>query len=130
LRVALVSPLDESVPPHLYWGTERVVHALATGLDAAGIETTVFTSGDSRVPGKLVAVVPEPLGLGRHPVEDPVYAHSRLLAEVARRAPEFDLIHNHHDVWMLPLTGMTSTPVLTTLHGRLDLPGLGDTLRA
>jgi glycosyltransferase involved in cell wall biosynthesis len=39
---------------------------------------------------------------------------------VAKRADEFDVIHNHHDYWMLPLSEMTSTPIVSTLHGRVD----------
>ena len=47
-----------------------------------------------------------------------------MLAQVAKRAGDFDVIHNHHDYWMLPLTEMTDTPVITTTHGRMDLPDL------
>src|SRR6185369_3132379 len=36
----------------------------------------------------------------------------------------FDVIHNHMDYLGFPLTMMTRTPVVTTLHGRLDLPYL------
>jgi glycosyltransferase involved in cell wall biosynthesis len=53
-----------------------------------------------------------------------------MLAEVARRSHEFDVIHNHHDHWMLPLTEMTATPTVTTLHGRLDVLELCLGLRA
>jgi glycosyltransferase involved in cell wall biosynthesis len=44
-----------------------------------------------------------------------------MLSVVAEQADGFDVIHNHHDYWMLPLSRMTQTPLLTTLHGRMDL---------
>jgi glycosyltransferase involved in cell wall biosynthesis len=124
MRIALVSPLFESVPPRLYGGTERVIYALCDGLSEADIEVTLFAPGDSSVPGHLVPVVDEAFRLRKIPVTDPYAYNLKLLAMVAERAGEFDVIHNHHDYWMLPLTEMTTTPVLTTLHGRLDLPDI------
>lgn len=122
MRIALVSPLFESVPPRLYGGTERVVYHLCQGLSAAGMEVTLFASGDSESPGKLVSVLPQALRLARPSVKDPIPYNLKLLAEVQSRAHQFDLIHNHNDYWMLPLTEMVDAPVLTTLHGRMDLP--------
>jgi len=40
---------------------------------------------------------------------------------VADMAGQFDVIHNHNDFWMMPLSKIANTPMLTTLHGRLDL---------
>jgi glycosyltransferase involved in cell wall biosynthesis len=122
MRVALISPLFESVPPRFYGGTERVVYNLCKGLKDAGIEVTLFASGDSVAPGELVAVVPEALRLAKVSVADSLPYNFKLLSDIAERASDFDIIHNHHDYWMLPLTEMTRTPVVTTLHGRMDLP--------
>jgi glycosyltransferase involved in cell wall biosynthesis len=46
------------------------------------------------------------------------------LGMVFDRADEFDVIHSHVDYFALPFTRLVSTPVVTTLHGRLDLPDL------
>lgn len=124
LRVGLISPPFESVPPRLYGGTERVVFELARGLQSRHVETTVFASGDSTVPGRLVPVTPEALRLRVPPIGDPAAHLLSMLEIVARHADEFDLIHNHCDGWMLPLHRMTQTPIVTTLHGRLDLPDI------
>ncbi|MCM2278474.1 MAG: glycosyltransferase family 4 protein [Oligoflexia bacterium] len=124
MRVALLSPLFESVPPRLYGGTERVVYNLYRGLRSQGVDTVLFASGDSRVEGPLIPVIDESLRLRSAPVADPVAYHLKMLAVVADLAGDFDVIHNHHDYWMLPLTRMTRVPVLTTMHGRLDLPDL------
>jgi glycosyltransferase involved in cell wall biosynthesis len=130
LRVALLAPPFESVPPRLYGGTERVVFELARGLQARHVETTVFASGDSTVPGRLVPVTGTALRLRQPPVFDVAAHQLQMLAIVAEHASEFDVIHNHNDGWMLPLHRMTTTPMLTTLHGRLDLPDLQLSLRA
>jgi glycosyltransferase involved in cell wall biosynthesis len=37
---------------------------------------------------------------------------------------EFDLIHNHIDYFAFPHSRLMRTPMVTTLHGRLDLPEL------
>ncbi|HEX2429612.1 MAG TPA: glycosyltransferase family 4 protein, partial [Aestuariivirgaceae bacterium] len=47
MKIALVAPLIESVPPKLYGGTERVVSFLAEELVASGHQVTLFASGDS-----------------------------------------------------------------------------------
>ncbi len=124
MRIAMISPLIESVPPRLYGGTERVIHNLARGLEAAGHEVTLFASGDSMTAGRLVSVVPEAFRLSQKPIADPIAYNFRMMALVAAQAQRFDVIHNHHDYWMLPLSEMTDTPVLSTLHGRLDLPDI------
>jgi glycosyltransferase involved in cell wall biosynthesis len=118
MRVALIAPLFESVPPRLYGGTERVIDNLCHGLTARGIEVTVFATGDSVIPGELVPIVDEALRLRKTPLLEPGAYNVQMLAQVAARASEFDIIHNHHDYWMLPLTELTRTPLVTTLHGR------------
>jgi hypothetical protein len=47
MRIAQVAPLYESVPPHLYGGTERVVSYLTEALVKKGNDVTLFASGDS-----------------------------------------------------------------------------------
>jgi len=47
-----------------------------------------------------------------------------MLDEVCRRRNEFDILHFHVDVFHAPLVRAIANRTLTTLHGRLDLPGL------
>ncbi|MBI3542180.1 MAG: glycosyltransferase family 4 protein [Deltaproteobacteria bacterium] len=125
MRVALIAPLLESVPPKLYGGTERVVHNLALGLSGRGADVTVFASGDSNTAGELATVWPEALRLRHGNLHNPTAYQIRMLETVARRSGEFDLIHNHYDYPLLPLARMVSCPVLTTLHNSLDAPDVG-----
>jgi glycosyltransferase involved in cell wall biosynthesis len=128
MHIAQIAPLAESVPPKLYGGTERVVAWLVDELVNLGHEVTLFASGDSATRANLHPVCPQGLRLGRKGT-DPVAASAALLEAVARRATEFDVIHAHIDWLHLPLLSRLGVPFLTTMHGRLDLPGLTDVIR-
>ena len=55
MRIGLLGPVYERVPPLLHGGTERTIALLAQGLQARGHTVTVFASGDSQVGAPLVA---------------------------------------------------------------------------
>ena len=128
MRIAQIAPLAESVPPKLYGGTERVVSWLTDELAELGHEVTLFASGDSQTKAKLVPVCPRALRLAK-PRNDPTAAQSALIEAVARRAHEFDVVHAHIDWLHLPILIRAGVPFLTTLHGRLDLPGLSEMIK-
>ena len=123
VRIAQIAPLAEPVPPELYGGTERVVSLLTEELVRRGHEVTLFASGDSETDARLVSVTRE--ALRRDPEDVDPNIHLMLeLGLVFERAHQFDVIHSHVDYYALPLARLVKTPVVTTLHGRLDLPGL------
>jgi glycosyltransferase involved in cell wall biosynthesis len=128
MRIAQIAPLAESVPPKLYGGTERVVAWLVDELVELGHTVTLFASGDSTTRAKLHPVWPRALRLGR-PRTDPHLACALLLEAVSRLAREFDVIHSHIDWLHLPLLTRLGIPFVTTMHGRLDLPGIPEVLR-
>lgn len=120
MRIAQVAPLYESVPPRLYGGTERVVSWLADELVERGHEVTLFASGDSRTHARLVSAWPRALRLD--PAQpDPFALHTLELAQAFSRADDFDVVHCHVDYLAFPYGRLVSTPVVHTLHGRLDL---------
>lgn len=123
MRIAQIAPLAESVPPRLYGGTERVVSWLTEELVRQGHELTLFATGDSATDGSLISVWPRALRLSR-PQADPWIALSVAMETLGRHASEFDVLHCHLDWVHLPLVTRIGVPFLTTLHGRLDLPGL------
>ncbi len=125
MRIAQVAPLAESVPPKLYGGTERVISWLIEELIELGHEVTLFASGESATSATLVPVWPRALRLGR-PKSDPAVAQTALLEILAHHAQRFDVIHCHTDWTHLPLVTRLGVPFLTTLHNRLDTPGLPD----
>jgi len=121
LRIAHVAPPLERVPPKAYGGTERVVHELLVELDRRGHEVTTFASGDSDVPGRLIATVPEALRPIGYSGDQLPYFLTTMLS-VLDRASEFDIIHSHLEWSSLLLARVSPVPVVTTFHGRLDLP--------
>jgi len=123
MRIAQIAPLTEAVPPKLYGGTERVIHWLTEELVALGHDVTLFASGDSRTSARLEAGWPRALRLDGA-VRDANALHLAMLENVRRRANEFDFLHFHLDYYPFSLFSRQSTPFLTTLHGRLDLPEL------
>jgi glycosyltransferase involved in cell wall biosynthesis len=123
MRIAQVAPLAESVPPKLYGGTERVIAWLVDELVDLGHEVTLFASGDSATRARLVPACPRALRLGR-PRADPAATQTALLESVSRRLGEFDVVHFHIDWAHLPIISRSDVPYLTTVHGRLDTPGL------
>jgi glycosyltransferase involved in cell wall biosynthesis len=123
MRIAQIAPLAEPVPPEMYGGTERVVSLLTEELVRRGHEVTLFASGDSETAARLVAVTPEALRLTGEDVDH--YVSLMLeLGMVFDGADQFDVIHSHVDYFALPFARHVTTPVVTTLHGRLDLAGL------
>lgn len=123
MKIAQVSPLYESVPPKLYGGTERVVSYLTEALIKLGHEITLFASGDSVTNARLISHINKALRLDAA-VIDPLAHHIVQMQEVIERANEFDIIHFHTDYLHFPFSSTLSTPYITTLHGRLDIPEL------
>ena len=128
MRIAQVAPLYERVPPRFYGGTERVVCDLTEELVRLGHDVTLFASADSLTSARLVGVVDEALRLSDDGTDPSIY-HALQHELVAQRANEFDIIHFHLDGQHLPLMRRVDTPYVTTLHGRLDLPGLAALFR-
>lgn len=124
MKIAQIAPLWESVPPKLYGGTERVVSYMTEELVRQGHDVTLFASGDSQTMARLWAPCPHSLRMDRGLINRD--APLILMQEQALgvEAERFDIIHSHLDFLSFPLSRRCATPVLTTLHGRLDLPEL------
>jgi glycosyltransferase involved in cell wall biosynthesis len=127
LRIALVSPPMLPVPPPTYAGTERVVAALGETLVAHGHDVTLFAPGDSEFSGTLV---PSPdRSLWSREYRDDVSSFINVtLAKVWARHDDFDVIHSHVETLGFLFARYCPTPVVTTLHGRLDVSGIPELL--
>jgi len=119
VRIAQVAPLFVPVPPREYGGTERIVHTLTQELVARGHEVTLFASAGSKTSAKLHSSSPTPLwddgsdALARHAIE---------VEELVEQSSRFDVIHSHLDVLPWLAGHRYDAPLVTTMHGRLDLP--------
>lgn len=120
MRLAVVAPLVESVPPRLYGGTERVVHYLVEELVRLGVDVTLFASVDSRTSARLVPCAERALRLDPR-VQEYLPHHVAMLQTVAEMAEQFDLLHFHIDYLHYPLFADRPERTLTTLHGRQDI---------
>jgi glycosyltransferase involved in cell wall biosynthesis len=128
MRIAQVAPLWESVPPKLYGGTERIVSYVTEELVRMGHDVTLFASGDSVTGGRLEPICPQALRLNTG-----IFNRDAPLIMLQERAlgatGEFDVVHSHLDFLGFPLARRNQLPVVTTLHGRLDLPELEPVFR-
>ncbi|PZO35189.1 MAG: hypothetical protein DCE92_11020, partial [Alphaproteobacteria bacterium] len=59
------------------------------------------------------------------PFKSDLAAHMVMLAEVLKRADDFDVIHFHTDMIQFPMFERYADRTLTTLHGRLDMKDIG-----
>ena len=124
MKIAQVSPLWESVPPKLYGGTERIVSYLTEELVRLGHDVTLFASGDSNTAAKLRAASPEALRLSNGIFNRDAPLVTLLEQALGSASSEFDIIHSHLYFIGFPLARRCATPVIATMHGRLDLPEL------
>ncbi len=123
MKIAQVAPLFESVPPKMYGGTERVVSWLTEELVRQGHDVTLFASGDSVTRAHLVPIRPRALRLDEE-CKDELPHITLQLERVIQASAEFDFVHWHTDFYGFPLMRRMTTPHVSTLHGRLDLPDL------
>ena len=122
MRIALVAPLAEAVPPKFYGGTERVVSWLAEELVRQGHRVTLFASAESETTAELVVCAAQSLRLAG--IRDHLGSTLAMLREVRRRADNFDIVHFHVDLLPQALFHDLAHKCLVTLHGRLDSPDI------
>jgi len=115
MKIAMLSPLSWRTPPRHYGPWENVVSLLTEQLVAMDVDVTLFATGDSITRGKLAWVCERPYS--EDSSIDPKVWECLHIAEVFRRADEFDLIHNQFDFLPLSYSGFSNTPVVTTIHG-------------
>jgi glycosyltransferase involved in cell wall biosynthesis len=128
MRIAQVAPLWESVPPKLYGGTERIVSYLTEELVRLGHDVTLFASGDSVTRAQLHPICTQALRLNRG-IFNRDAPMTMLMEQALGKPGDFDIVHSHLDFLGFPLARRSHTPVVTTLHGRLDLPELEPVFR-
>lgn len=129
MRIALLAPPMEPIPPVGYGGTERIVAGLAVELTRRGHAVTVFAAGDSKVPAELVPILPASLWSTGYRGDVSSYITIGI-AECWDRAEQFDVIHSHVEGLGLLMARYAPTPVVSTLHGRLDGFGMPELLGA
>lgn len=120
MRIAQIAPLNSSVPPVAYGGTELIVSLLTEALIRRGHDVTLFASGDSvtsaeLVPGSKYALKDSDI----LPRERHILSMVNVL-NCLQRANKFDIIHNHCFPEGLAMAALSGRPTLTTFHENLN----------
>jgi len=121
MHIAMLSPIAWSTPPRHYGPWENVASLLTEGLVARGHDVTLFATSDSQTSGTLHAVCPR--GYEEDHSLIPKVWECLHISELFEHADAYDIIHNHFDFLPLTYTGLTTTPVVTTIHG-FSSPGI------
>jgi len=116
MKIAIVAPPWVAVPPVGYGGTEVVLDGLARGLQAAGHDVLMFTTGDSTCPVPKAFVFEEACGVGI----GGAVTELRHVIHAYEAASGYDIVHDHTLVGPVYSERFSSLPVVTTNHGPFD----------
>lgn len=126
MKIAIIVPLDERVPPPRYGGIELVIYNLIQELVALGHDVTLLASADSQTKASLLPICEVALRTQpeyRHPVTVQVRRLQGLSKAISHlRKHQFDIVHNHMG-WSVPIfEELVPAPLVTTVHGSLYIP--------
>ncbi|MDY6823523.1 MAG: glycosyltransferase family 4 protein [Thermodesulfobacteriota bacterium] len=121
MHIAMLAPIAWRTPPRHYGPWENIASLLTEGLVACGHDVTLFATADSQTGGRLHAVCPE--GYEENHSLIPKVWECLHISELFEHADTYDIIHNHFDYLPLTYSGLTTTPVVTTIHG-FSSPGI------
>jgi glycosyltransferase involved in cell wall biosynthesis len=127
LRIGLVSGPMVAIPPPGYAGTERIVAVLVDELTRRGHEVTLIGPADSQVDCELVPTIHRALW-NSGMTGDPTPYIEVTIERAWSVANRFDVMHSHLDTLSFSFARHSPVPVLHTLHGRLDMPGVPELL--
>ncbi len=121
MHIAMLAPIAWRTPPRHYGPWENVASLLTEGLVLRGFDVTLFATADSQTSGKLHAVCPRGYEEDRSLI--PKVWECLHISELFENAEAYDIIHNQFDFLPLTYAGLTTTPVVTTIHG-FSSPGI------
>jgi len=127
LRIGLVSGPMVAIPPPGYAGTERIVAVLVNELTRRGHKVTLIGPADSQVDCELVPTIHQSLWSSGM-TGDPTPYIEVTIERAWSVAHRFDVMHSHLDTLSFSFARHSPVPVLHTLHGRLDMPGVPELL--
>lgn len=129
MRIALIAPVEETVPPQQYGGTEWIIYAIAHGMGKKGHEVDLYAAADSKKENgyNLIPIVTQSLR------SNPTFANHVKLRETGKlmaiadtieliQKRKYDIIHNHASWRFLTFANLLSgTPIVTTHHMPLSI---------
>ncbi len=126
MKIAMIAPVEEAVPPIRYGGTEVVMYNLIQQLVKRGHDVTLLATGDSKTSAKLVEIFPQ--SIRTLPASRDWLTRDSIklmgLAKMIKYLSEhdFDVIHNHNGHIVMPFLPFLHAPMITTFHMPLDIP--------
>ncbi len=116
MKIGILAPPWLPVPPVAYGGTETVLDTLARGIQSAGHEVVLFTTGDSDCPVPRAWHYESAVGVGR----------ATMMAEINHVIAGYeelescDIVHDHTIAGPIYSQFDRSVPVVTTNHGPFE----------
>ncbi|MEK7537217.1 MAG: glycosyltransferase family 4 protein [Patescibacteria group bacterium] len=125
MKIALVAPIDEHIPPKKYGGIGRIVSILANGLTSKGHNVILLGPGDSETNAKVIPIFPKSISGLKAYRNDPLARAAYFQSAVAKivailQKQKFDIINNHLGWRLVPFHKILPSPLITTLHTPLD----------
>jgi glycosyltransferase involved in cell wall biosynthesis len=130
MKIAHIAPPWLAIPPKNYGGTEIVLYNLIEEQVTQGHDVTLFAPDDAKTSAKLVSFFPRSL----IDCEVPWHAHLKAYYHYHKaveyiKSHQFDVVHTHlsssADMYIYPLLGPASTPIVATLHSRFPFDRVG-----
>lgn len=112
MRIVLIAPPWIPVPPPAYGGTEMVLDTLARGLQSAGHDVVLFTTGDSECSVTKRWVLEQAAGTD----ETSSLTELRHVIAAYQLAAGADIVHDHTLVGPVYARRFSDLPVVTTNH--------------
>lgn len=122
LKIAMLAPIWERIPPRKYGGAELVVYNITEELIRRGHQVTLFATKNSKTSAKLDYVFKEPLYRNGVPWDNFLYPLLHI-SNCFDKRKGFDIIHTHLntrvDYPSLVLANYINIPSVTTIHCKL-----------
>lgn len=129
MKIALIAPIEETVPPQKYGGTEWIVYHLAHELGSRGHKVDLYASGDSKSEDcyNLIPIfkksIRNDINFGQDPKLRELAKYKAIeLAILNINKQNYDIIHNHASQRLLVLSRLLNerNRVVTTVHSPLS----------
>ena len=120
LKIALISPPYESVPPKKFGAIEFVVYNLTEELTKRGHKVYLLATGNSNTEAELMPYLPK--NLREYPEATDAKWEEKMMALCAGRiinclnVLDIDIAHNHCGTMIVPFLDVIKHPVVTTIH--------------
>jgi glycosyltransferase involved in cell wall biosynthesis len=122
MKIAVITNIKHPVIKWTGFGVENFVYILINGLIKKGHDITLYASGDSIVPCKLVSIHPKSINFDSNIKEEfKFYYEDWLYINLYKNANNYDIIHSHdHNRGML-YSLLSKTPTISTFHDVWDI---------